>query len=253
LEDDQIQAYMKDMEVNGTNKLIEDKLILSAANNLGIEVREALVDERIAEMKTKYGSEQKLVDALIKNGATLTDLRNKILDQLKIKFIIDHEVKSKIYVNPQEVTNYYEQNKEQFSQEDSINLDSIFIAYGNDKKEALRKAVEVSKAIAMKTNFNDLIIKYSQGPSVGIVKRGQLLPPVEEVVFNLKLNEISPLVGVENGIYVFKLIGEKPAKISSLEDVKSSIYDLLYKNKFKEQFLIWIEKLKSDAYIEIKP
>ena len=81
LDDTQIQAHMKDMEINGTNKLIEDKLILSKANNIGIKVREALVDERIEEMQSKYGSEQKLVEALIKNGATLTDLRNKI--QLK--------------------------------------------------------------------------------------------------------------------------------------------------------------------------
>src|SRR3990167_4068592 len=83
--DEEIQSFMRDMEANGTNKLIEDKLILSQANKVGIEVREELVDERIAKVREKYGSEQGLVDALVKNVATITDLRKKIRDQLKIK------------------------------------------------------------------------------------------------------------------------------------------------------------------------
>ena len=113
LSDAQIQGEMKDMEESGLNKLIEDKLILSKANLIGINVREGIIDERVNEVKERYDSEQLLIDALVKNGATMTDLRNKIRDQFKTKFIVDHEVKSKIYVNPQEVTNYYEQNKNQ--------------------------------------------------------------------------------------------------------------------------------------------
>ena len=252
LTDAQIQEYMKDMEINGINKLIEDKLILSKANHIGIEVREALIDERIENMKLKYGSEQKLVNALIKNGATLTDLRNKILDQLKIKFIIEHEVKSKIYVNPQEVTNFFEKNKDQFHEEARRNLASIFIAYHGDKISALAQAGELSKDMAIGKDFNSLIEKYSDAPSVGIVKRGQLLPKVEEAVFNLDLDETSHLVAVDSGIFVFKLIGLTPAKVSDLADVKASIYDLIYQEKIKKQLLIWIQDLKKDAYIEIK-
>jgi peptidyl-prolyl cis-trans isomerase C len=84
------------------------------------------------------------------------------------------------------------------------------------------------------------------------VERGQLLPLIEETVFNLKPDEISSLVEAGTGIYIFKLIGKSPAKISSLEDVKETIYDLLFKKKFKDSFTRWTEQLKKDAYIEIK-
>jgi peptidyl-prolyl cis-trans isomerase SurA len=144
MDDTQLQAVMSDMEVNGINKLIEDKLILSKANKVGLVVREEIVDERVESIKRKYGSEQQLIGALIKNGATLTDLRNKIRDQMKIKYVIDHEVKSKVYVNPQEVTDFYEQNKGQFNMKDRVNLESVFIAYDDDKGAALVKANTVS-------------------------------------------------------------------------------------------------------------
>ncbi len=252
LNDTQIQEAMKDMEESGINKLIEDKLILSKANNIGIDVREAIVDERVNEVKEKYGSEQNLIDALVKNGATITDLRNKIRNQFKTKFIVDYEVRSKVYVNPQEVTRYYEENTSQFSREDRIDLESIFIAYSTNKKTALDKAVEVVKGIAAQKNFNDLIEKYSDGPSVGTIERGQLMPIIEETVFNLSIHEISHLVEVESGIYIFKLVGESPSEIAALEDVKDSIYNQLYKEKFKGEFIRWLEDLKEDAYIEIK-
>lgn len=250
--DAQIQATMRDMEMNGTQKLIEDKLILSQANLVGIKVREAIVDERIKEMEARYGSSQNLVDALIQSGATVTDLRNKIRDQMKIKFIIDHEVRSKIYVNPQEVTDYYEQNKSQFKNKERINLQSIFIAYGNDKKAALAESVEVFKQAHSNKNFKELIDAHSDTPSVGIIARGQLLPEVEKAVFDLRLDEISPLVEVDNGIYIFKLIGKIDAKISGLDEVKETIKDQLFKEKFRIQFLAWLDELKKDAYIEIK-
>ena len=66
------------------------------------------------------------------------------------------------------------------------------------------------------------------------------------------MNEVSHLIEVENGIYIFKLIGQTPSAIAELEDVKELIYNQLYKEKFKSEFMNWIEDLKNDAYIEIK-
>lgn len=252
MSESQIQSIMRDLEGNGINKIIEDRLILSSANETGLEVREELVDERIDALKEKYGSEKNLVDALVMTGATLTDLRNKIRDEMKIKFIVDHQVKAKIYINPQEVTDYYENNKDQFGRKARVNLESIFIAYKNDKSAALSKANDALEQIQAGENFMEISKTFSDAPSVGIVEQSELLPLVEETVFNLDMNAVSSLVETESGIYIFKLIGEFPAEISSLEDVKGAVHDLIYKEKFKDLFVDWLEKLKNEAYIEIK-
>ena len=248
----QIQVIMNDLEEDGINKLIEDKLILSNANKISLEVREELVDERIAELKERYGSEQNFVNALVMTGATLTDLKNKIRDEMKITYIIDYEVKSKVYINPQEVTDYYKKNKDKFGRKARVNLESIFIAYTDDKSAALSKADDALKQINDGKDFIGVSEEYSEAPSVGIVERGQLLPLIEETVFNLELDEVSSLVETEIGIYIFKLIGKIPAEIPSLSDIKETVHNLLYKEKFKDHFINWLEKLKSEAYIEIK-
>jgi len=252
--DTQIQAIIKDMEINGIHKLIEDKLILSKAKEIGLTVREEIVDQRVAELGIKYGSKQNLVDALIKSGATVTDLRNKIRDQMKIKYIVDHQIKSKIHVNPQQVTDFYEQNKNRFNQQERVNLESIFMSYtANNKAAVLAKAHEALRQIKKEGNFAETAEEYSEAPSVGIIERGQLLSIIEETVFSLKPDEVSSPIETDTGVYIFKLTERIPPGISSLESVRETIHELLYKKEFKKQLVLWLDKLKEDAYIEIKP
>lgn len=250
--DEEIKEIMKDLQQNGIYRLIEDKLILSRANKLKLEVREKLVDDKLQEIKSQYPSEQIFLDALIKNGITITDLRNKIRDQLKIDFVIEEEVKSKIYVNPSEVTEFYQQNNGQFIKKEQIKLDSIFIGFEEDKGDARAKAQEALKKIQEGNDFNETAKEYSQAPSLGVVEEGQLLPSIEEVVFKLKEGGVSSLVEVEKGIYIFRLAERIPAQIASLSEVKDSIYNLVFRNKFKDRLDSWLQKLKKDAYIEIK-
>ena len=110
---------------------------------------------------------------------------------------------------------YAEQNKNQFAKKESVTLESIFIAYGNNKKAALIKSVNALKDTVAKKNFDNLIKKYSDSPSVGTIERGQLMPIIEETVFNLNTGEISHLIEVGSGIYIFKLTKQNPSEISN--------------------------------------
>jgi len=250
---EQREVLMAELGTEGLNRLIEDKLILSRANAINISVRDKLVDERVAEVRQKYGSEHALVEALVKNGATLTDLRNKILEQLKIKFVVEHEVKSKIFVNPQEVTQFYEENEGDFQKGERANLDSIYIAFIDDKEAARRRAGEALALLKEGRDFAEVARQYSDTPSLGVVERGQLLPAIEETVFRLSEGEASPLTEADTGIYIFKLKGRTPSQTAALKEVKDQIYTFLYRKKFKERFEQWLEKLKKGAYVEIKP
>jgi len=250
--DDELKAIMQDMEVNGLRKLTEDKLMLSKANEIQLEVRDKAIEDKIEEIKSRYKSDQDFLQGLIDNGASVTDLRNKIIEQLKIKYVIDYEVRSKIVVNPQEVTDYYENNMESFNKKEQANFESIFISFDEDKEIAQKKAEEALALIDQNENFLEVSQKYSDTPSIGIVEREQLLGSVEKIVFHLRKDEISPIIEMENGLYIFKMIDRMPAQLASLDEVKNLIQDFLYKQKFQDQYRIWLEDLKEEAYVEIK-
>lgn len=248
----EMQALMQDLEVNGLNKLIEDKLILSAANKLGLEVKDALIDQRVDTIKKKYPSERAFMDALIVNGATLGDLRKKVLNQLKIQFVVEHEIKSKLHVNPQEVTDFYEANGKDFVRKERVYLESIYIAFKNDKEGAMRRMRAAIKKIEAGEDFLLVAKEYSDTPSIGVIERGQILPEIEEAVFVLEGEDVSAPVEVEGGVYVFKLTGRMPERVAPLHEVKEDITNLLYKMKFNDLFGTWLAKLKEEAYIEVK-
>jgi len=250
--DSEIEKIMLDLEINGINKLIEDKLILSKSKEMGLIVRDKLIENRIEEIKDRYPSEQVFLEALISHGASLTDLREKILDQLKIKFAIEHAVKSKIYVNPQEVTQYYQDHLDQFQQKEEIEVESIFIPYEDNKKAGIKKAHVALELIRNGENFSGVAADYSKLPSLGRIERGTLQDEIEKEIFHLAEGVASNVIETDNGAYIFQITQKYPAQLAPLNDVRDDINHHLYNKKYKERIAKWLAKLKQDAYIDIK-
>jgi len=250
---EEIQQVMGDYEQKGLDKLIEDKLILAAANDKGIEVRGDIVDKRMKEIKGGYTNEDDFLNALNAQGMTVSDLQRKLTDQLKVKYEVDMEVRDKIFVNPQDVTDYYNKHRVEFNRKPMVNLQSIFVSFDkHGKQEARSRADEARSRMLAGEDFDKIFQKYSDSSSVGEVQQGQMVDSIENVVFNLKLEEVSDPVEVENGIYVFKAVGISPGKQQALAEVKDQIYSKLLDDQFQTKFKAWVDKLRGKAYVEIK-
>ena len=250
---DEIRQIMGEYEQKGLNKLIEDKLILAAANDKGIDIRVELVDKRIQEIKDRYSSEEDFLKAINAEGMTVSDLKKKMTDQLKVKYEVDMEVKDKIFVNPQDVTEYYNKHLSEFNRKPMVNLQSIFVTFDKySRQEARNRVDEARSRLLAGEDFDKVFKKYSDGSSLGEVEQGQMADAVENVVFNLKIEEVSDPVEVDNGIYVFKAIGISPGKQQTIAEVKDQVYGKLLDDQFQTKFKKWVEKLRQKAYVEIK-
>lgn len=250
--EDRIQQIMLDLEINGLDKLIEDRLILSKASSLEMTIPEKRVEEEVSAVKSKYPSEELFLQSLIVHNATLTDLRNKITEQLKKRFVIEHEIRSKIYISPQEVTKYYNENLDRFQTQDVVMLDSLFLPFEDNQDVAFQKAHEALKLISSGEDFKSVASIYSKAPPLGKVSRGQLVNSVEEQIFKLQKGEVSDIIEVPTGLYIFEVTGKQNARIAPINEVKEKITNILFNKKYSERFQKWIQDLKSDAYIEIK-
>ena len=250
--EEEIEQLIGDMEQHGLERLIEDRLIVHAAKKKGLEIRPKIVDDKLDEIRKKYPTEKDFVNALMAEGLTVTDLRNKIIEQFQIQYIIEIEVRSKIFVNPQEVTQYYNEHMEEFKRPDRINLDSIFIKFKDNHDEAKQKAQEVYVKLKNSADFKEVAKEYSDTPSIGVVKKGDLLPQIEESVFKLNIAEFTQPLETENGIFIFKVLGKMPEETLSIDTVKHDITNKVFQTKFKERYLAWLNKLRKQAYVEVK-
>ncbi len=250
--EEEIKKIMADYEVNGVHQLIDDKLLVVEANKKEMQIRPKLIDDQIDKIKIRYSSEKEFMDALTSDGLTVSDLRNRITDQMKSKYIVEMEVRSKVVVNPQEVTDFYKNHFLEFQSPEKIKLKSIFIAYGSDKSKALEKANQALSKLKEGANFTDVLKKYSDAPSIGLIQKGQLLTSLEKTIFKLKEGSISELIETETGFYIFAVEQKIAPEIKTLEDVKEKITSDLFQEKFRLRLKEWLKELREKAYIEIK-
>ncbi|MFH1360131.1 MAG: peptidyl-prolyl cis-trans isomerase [Candidatus Omnitrophota bacterium] len=247
--EERIVTYQND----GLNKLIEEKLLIDAANAKGMEIRDKAIEDKINEVKSQYPSEKVFLDALTSEGLTLGDVKEKIANDLKIKFIIEREVKSKIFVNPQDVTDHYEKNISLFQKPERIELDSIGIKLDIDNKGAAQKKAEEAHArLLAGEDFAQVAKEFSEIPNIGVVARGQMLQNIEDIIYKLKPGDISPVIQTDSALLIVKVVRKFPQEVAPLEDVREKIYQAIFQDKYHQRLMAWLQELKQSAYIDIK-
>jgi parvulin-like peptidyl-prolyl isomerase len=248
----QINEIMDQVEKDGINRLIDDRILLNAANEHGVEAKRFAIDEEIDKIKARYPSEPAFISSLTTEGLTITDLRNYIADKLKVQFFVDNEIKSTIQINPQKITDFYNANIKQFLKPERVDLDSIFISYGSDAAQAKEQAAKAYALLTAGNAFSDVAKQFSSAPSVGIIARGQMKPDIEDTIFALNEDGFTQPIESLQGVFIFKLKSHFPEETASLEESKDQIAQFLFNKEFKEKLKSWLDEEKKKTYIEIK-
>ncbi len=226
-------------------RLVEDRLILQEAKNLQVKIDETLVEDRVRDIRLRAGSQRNFENALINQGVSLNELREKLRNQFMIYTVIQREVKRKIQVSPKEVTDYFQEHESEFLTPEAVVVESIFVA----DKEALG---EVQEQLSQGKDFAEVAKTYSKKSSIGRVTRGQLKKELEDFVFSLGLGQCSRPIAIDDGFYIF-LVKEKlsPSK-KTIQEVKDKIAAELENRKLEKALLEWLEQLKEKAYISVR-
>ena len=242
----ELEDKMNGVRPDLLNRLIEDKLILEEAKKENIQVDEAMVKAKISEIKSNYPSEAEFQDALVKQGLTQADIEKRIREQLLIFEIIDLQIRKKIIVSPKEVTDFYEEHKEEFVQPETRRVNSLIT-----KNEVL--ANKVISSLGQGADLDKISKEYSlELNDLGAVKKSQLVKEIEDVIFNMDVGSISKAIKVGEAYYIFKLEEILPLKKYNLVEVQEEIYYRLYELKMQEKLSRWLEDLRKKAYVEIK-
>jgi peptidyl-prolyl cis-trans isomerase SurA len=257
---DELLQKMEEVKKDILNQIIEDKLVLSRAKELGIKITESEIEERLDYIKNGFPSEDEFYKALETQGVTIANLKDRYTDQIMMKKLVDYEVKSRVSVLPSEVSDYYEKHKNQLREGDKYRVKNILIKAKDEVSFELAK-VEIDNVYAKLkegTSFDELAMQYSKGPNaekggdMGDIEKGQMLEVLDNVIFKLKPGEFSEPVKSEIGYHIFKVEDIKYGRQPGIEEAQKDIQMMLFQNKFKAKVEEWLSGLKKKAYISIK-
>jgi len=257
---DELNKQLNEVKVNIVSQMVEEKLVLTEAKRYDIEVGEDVIASRIDALKVHYPNEILFEQALSAQSLTLKDLQDRFYNQEIMKRAVDYFIRSKVRVEPLEIQEFYKEHKQELLVPEKARVSSILIRIEEESDE--RKALKISRRVLERLNkgedFSNLVKLYSQGTnieeggSLGFIERGDLIKEIDEAVFELEVGEFTDAIKTEQGYRIFKMDEKMPTRELDFYEAQDLIKDMLYGEKFTQNFRQWINKLKEDAYIVIK-
>lgn len=226
-------------------KLIEDKLMLQQAKAEKVTVEPSRVKAKINDIKRRYALESDLDRDLAKQGLVRADLESKIREQMLTFSIVDQKVRSKISVKPEEVTEFYNQNKRQFVKPEE-RLFTLIITRDEKSAKSLTyflRAGEKPESLAERYVFTLDSLSVSSGQ--------HLRSEIENTVFKLGLSEVSNPLELDGQYYIFILKEVLGSRQMTLSESQEKIQAYLFEKKMQEKLNIWLDELKKQSYIKI--
>lgn len=259
--EEELYARLDQHRIEILRQLIDDKLLLSEARKHEISIPEGEINKEIETLKKEMAKQGADFGTMLKEqNFTLSDLKQKYREQAMIQRVIDFNVRSRIDIQPSEISNYYNEHIDDYIQPEQVAARSIFIKLKSARTpiESRQLAQDVREMILDGGEFDKLATNYSEGPGrehggdIGYIKRGQLLREVDNVIFFLKLGEVSDVIESPVGYHIFKIYDRKEEEKLSFDDVRHKVMQTLYRIEAQERLEDYIERLKSDAYISVK-
>ncbi|MDD5255725.1 MAG: peptidyl-prolyl cis-trans isomerase [Candidatus Omnitrophica bacterium] len=246
-DEEELEEKIASMKTDLLDRLIEDRLILQEAMRIKIQPDEAKVKARINDLKKQYETDAEFHQALSRQGLVQADLEKRIRDQLLMFTVVDAKVRSKVIVTPAEITAYYQEHAQDFRSPLKRRVSYVLC-------DSKRVAEEVQSALNSSDDFAAVAASFNLTPgTLSAAKDQSLKKEIEEVVFRLKLKEVSSPVAIGDSYYIFRLEELIPAEVLSLAQAQEHIRGALYEEKLKQIMDSWIQEMRSRSYIKISP
>ncbi|MCG3161794.1 MAG: Chaperone SurA [Acidobacteria bacterium] len=263
LKPEELEKKFNEWKPRILDELINTQLLAQRAKDLSINV-DAQVNQQLLRMMKENNceGEECLKQKMREAGYDIDEVKRVLGENFSKEAVLSQEVYGKVYRNltEKEKREFYDKNKQGYSEPAEITLSNIFIALGKDPNQALLRAKEiVIQARSGAADFKALAQKYTESeagkknPSLGTFKIPELNPEVKAVVENAQAGTITDPVKLDTGYSIFRVDQRKEANLLAFEDerVQNHIARSLVEQRSGEQIEQYLTKLRNDAFIEI--
>jgi peptidyl-prolyl cis-trans isomerase SurA len=220
-------------KLNLLNDLILQEILIAKANSLKLELGAGELDTAYANAKKNIPDEA-FQQELTRRHLAAADMREGLRRELLAQKVVDHEVRSKIAITDQAITDFFNANRAQFNlAEEAYRIAQIVVTPVRDAQvtnntgddattpqAAAAKVQMLTERLKAGASFADLAAGYSEDPEtasrggdlgfVPLSRLKQALPQLRDAVLNKAPGTVN--VVSANGSYTLVLvIAHEPA------------------------------------------
>jgi peptidyl-prolyl cis-trans isomerase C len=240
-----------------------EQRILSTLEAAQVILPESSLQQAVAEIRGRYSSDAEYLADLETSGLDPTSLTQAIERDLKVEAVLDRVGSQIAEVSDNDVEIYYLMHRERFRRPENRTLRHILVTInedlpGSDRVTALDKIEAIRDRLQKAPKrFGEQALKHSECPTamngglLGIVKRGQLFPELEDAAFDLSPGEVSEVLESPLGFHVLQCVAIEADSELQLGSVRAKIRERITDSRRKAGQKAWIAGLfRQPAYAE---
>lgn len=260
------KGILEQLRQDVLKQLIDEKLLMQEVVKQGLEPTAKDIQDEIKNIKDNFKTEGEFKKFLTANGINEPQLQDVLGKQLSFQNLIEKVTKG-IAVTDQEVQEYYQENKDSFTQPEERVARHILIGFeGNSlgtersQMEAKVEATRLLEKIKQGADFVQLVKEYSEDPGskdegglYTVTRGGMFAPEFEEAVFSLARGEVTKEpVKTSSGYHIIRLDEITPAREQPFDEVQAQIQADLENTHKAGKYTAYLEELHKTAKIDNK-
>ncbi len=231
--------------------MIEQKLQLQQAADLRLSVSDREIDNTVQEKRVRNGT--------VSDAVPTPKERKAARKELILTRLYQQKIRSTLLVPESKLKEYYDSHQDEFMQPAQVKISQIMLgieASGGREKAQLR-ADHVLKEIESGRPFDELAKDFSDGGeaknggSLGVLKRGSLLPSIEAMVDQLSQGETGQIIESPVGLHIIRVDEKTPQGLRTFEEARGAIESKLLRAQSQDVYKEWLRDLQDTAFIEI--
>ncbi|HJR44432.1 MAG TPA: peptidylprolyl isomerase [Actinomycetota bacterium] len=246
------QELKRQVEQQILSQEIRRAVLEPKADEVGIEVTDEDVQERLEQVKADFPNEGAFAETLKEQGLTLDQLEGFLRDN-----ILEEQLRTEITKDAgptdEELQAHYDENIADFQETEAQHI------LVDDKALAARLARQLKAA--PRNQIDDLFARLAErystdegsaatGGELGYFKPGDFVPPFEKAADALEIGEISDPVRSEFGFHVIRVTDRRVAEFGDVvEDIRSEIGA----GAEDEAWDSFVEEAYSEADVKVNP
>jgi parvulin-like peptidyl-prolyl isomerase len=243
--------------------LFRDLLLQSRADQLGVEITEAQLDESVAQLRQNFGikTDEEFAAALAQSGVTLEQFRAQMKSNLRIQEVRGREVQGKAKVDEDDLRRYYRKNQEEFRLPEQIQVREVVVLEegGGSAEERHKVAEEIRRQVAAGKSLADAVAAAAKPGATsnvidhGWVSQGDLDKSLETAAWKLDIGKVSEPVAGRGGLHLLQVAERRESRIPPFADVAAKIRAREQDRVFREEVGKFMVELEKKALIVANP
>lgn len=244
-------------------QLVGYKLLSQEATARKVTVSDTELDAQVAQIQGQFPSPEVFAQMLTERKISLEQVRSDTRRDMTVAKMLEAEVEPKSAVKPEQVSDFYAKNPDQFKQGERVRASHILISAPRDgdaaaKAQARTRAEQVLQDVKAGKDFAALAKQHSQDPGsavqggdLGYFTEGQMVGPFNDAAFSLKPGTTSELVETDFGFHIIRVIDKQAGRTVPLDEVRTQVEQYLLQQNRKEQTETFVNSLRAKGKVEI--